>query len=76
MNAKTDFMSSNPQSSNEAQSNQSGSLMTLHFVDNIEIAFSEFTFSSTMFTDHIPSNYEWAIQSLLEACTNNKTPMK
>ena len=44
--------------------------MTLHFVENIEIAFSEFTFSSTMFTDHMPNNYEWAIQSLLEACTN------
>jgi hypothetical protein len=65
-------MSSNAKKSNDHQYKVGGSLMTLHFVENIEIAFSEFTFSSTMFTDHMPNNYEWAIQSLLEACTNKK----
>jgi hypothetical protein len=65
-------MSSNSQTTQDTQSNQGSSFMTLHFVDSIEIAFSEFTFSSTMFTDHMPNNYEWAIQSLLEACTTNK----
>ena len=41
--------------------------MTMHFVENFEVAFSEFTFSSSMFTDHWPNNYEWALKSLLDS---------
>ncbi|KAJ3284673.1 hypothetical protein HK104_009828 [Borealophlyctis nickersoniae] len=41
--------------------------VTLHRVDDVETAFSEFTFSKTMFMDHSPDSYEKALQSLLTA---------
>lgn len=39
----------------------------LHEVDDVEIAFSEVTFSTTMFTDHSPHHYEGSLQLLAAA---------
>ncbi|KND00726.1 uncharacterized protein SPPG_03842 [Spizellomyces punctatus DAOM BR117] len=41
--------------------------LTVHAVDDVEVAFSEFTFSRTMFIDHSPHSYERALQSLMVA---------
>jgi hypothetical protein len=47
----------------------SSQLMTLHLVEDVELAFSEFTFSSSMFTDHAPNNYEYAMQMLAQSAS-------
>jgi hypothetical protein len=40
------------------------SFIQIHEVDDIEIAFSEVTFSTTMFTDHSPHHYESSLEVL------------
>ncbi|KAJ3184134.1 hypothetical protein HDU87_004980 [Geranomyces variabilis] len=41
--------------------------LTVHHVDDVERAFSEFTFSRTMFLDHSPHSYERALHALMVA---------
>ncbi|KAJ3051269.1 hypothetical protein HK097_007754 [Rhizophlyctis rosea] len=43
--------------------------ITVHLVEDVETAFSDFTFSKSMFLDHAPDRYEKALQSLLNALT-------
>lgn len=40
------------------------SKLSLHEVDDVELAFSEITFSTTMFTDHSPHHYEHCLELL------------
>ena len=42
-------------------------IMTVHLVQDVERAFSEFTISSTMFSDHTPNTYETALRNLVVA---------
>lgn len=49
------------------QQNLSAIPMSIHEVEDVEIAFSEFTFSRTMFTDHAPYHYEGSLDALRSA---------
>ncbi|KAJ3007392.1 hypothetical protein HKX48_009176 [Thoreauomyces humboldtii] len=50
-----------------AGKSSSRTALTVHVVDDVEKAFSEFTFSRTMFLDHSPQSYERALQALMVA---------
>ena len=70
INARTEYMSVTESSASQPPlsfTTAPGETMTMHLVEDVEFAFSEFTFSSTMFTDHAPNNYEYALQMLYSA---------
>ncbi|KAI8899404.1 hypothetical protein BC833DRAFT_585794 [Globomyces pollinis-pini] len=46
--------------------NSKTSMLNLYEVDDVEIAFSEIVFSTSMFTDHSPHHYEGSLELLVE----------
>jgi hypothetical protein len=68
INARTEYMTvSQSSAATKPVPTSSGEMMSMHLVEDVECAFSEFTFSSSMFTDHAPNNYEYAMQMLVAA---------
>ncbi|TPX62321.1 hypothetical protein PhCBS80983_g00557 [Powellomyces hirtus] len=53
--------------SDSAKPSRIATALTVHHVDDVEKAFSEFTFSRTMFLDHSPYSYERALHALMVA---------
>lgn len=45
-------------------------LLSISEVDDVEIAFSEIVFSTSMFTDHSPHHYEGSLELLMEHSHN------
>jgi hypothetical protein len=57
-----------PASDHDApDSSSKAPLVQLHEVDDVETAFNEVTFSTTMFTDHSPHHYEGSLELLWSA---------
>lgn len=73
VNLSNDVFSSDESPSDASPSSSSGSsspnpnIMTMHLVQDVERAFSEFTISSTMLSDHTPNTYETALRHLVVA---------
>ncbi|TPX46572.1 hypothetical protein SeMB42_g03645 [Synchytrium endobioticum] len=70
-------MSSNPtQTSGSKNSNPSTSTkeskLTMHRCEDVEAAFSEAHFSTTMFADHAPSSYATALEALCTAARHQE----
>lgn len=75
INARTEYMtvSQSSAATKPVMPTSSGEMMSMHLVEDIECAFSEFTFSSSMFTDHAPNNYEYAMQMLVAAAGTHQS---